>query len=278
MKQKIYLAIIFGVFSVYCFPQHDANNLLNINKYSTTNGERLLIQSNVLKQDKEIYIGLPAGFNDTTEYPLVIVLEGEVLFESFAPVTRLAGQVDEIPHCIVVGIPFHNKHLEYAPVISAHPQSGFADTTLEFFRTELFPLLESRYPCTGDRIIWSHSALGGIFGTYLLIGPDNQFTGIISSSPALNWMTDYMYQEDIFKETAKKGKLFYYLTFGSNEAEAYMGDMYQKVQEFKQRLENEAPDNLVWKYQLNENKNHFTNAVESYIDGLILYFKLMKIM
>ncbi|MCK4854842.1 MAG: alpha/beta hydrolase [Bacteroidales bacterium] len=276
MKQKICLAIIFCVFSVYCFPQDDINNPLNVEKYLTENGERLLIHSRVLNQEKEIYIGLPANYNDTTEYPLVIVLEGEVVFESFAPVTRLAGQMDEIPHCIVVGIPFHNKHLEYAPVLSAHPQSGFADTMLQFYRQELFPLLESRYPCTSDRIIWTHSALGGIFGTYLLIGPDNQFTGIISSSPALKWMTDYMYQENIFKETAKKGKLFYYLTFGSNEAEAYMGEMYQKVQEFRQRLENEAPDNLIWQYQLNENNNHFTNAVESYIDGLILYFKLIK--
>ena len=276
MKKKICLVIIFGVYSVFCFPQHDANNLLNIEKYSTINGERLLMQSNVLKQDKEIYIGLPAGYSDTVEYPLVLVLEGEIVFESFAPVTRLAGQVNEIPHCIVVGIPFHNNHLEYAPVISAHPQSGFADTTLEFFRTELFPMLESHYPCTGDRIIWAHSALGGMFSTYLLIGPDDQFTGIISSSPALKWMTDYIYQEAIFNETAKKGKMFYYLTFGSNEAEAYMGEMYQKVQEFRQRLENEAPDNLIWQFQLNENNNHFTNAVESYIDGLILYFKLMQ--
>jgi hypothetical protein len=55
-----------------------------------------------------------------------------------------------------------------------------------------------------------------------------------------------------------------------------MGDMYQQVQDFKQRLEKEAPDNLIWRYQLNENNNHFTNAVESYLDGLILYFKLMQ--
>ena len=247
MKQKICLAIILGIFSIHSFSQDDAKNPLNIEKYLTENGEKLLIHSSVLNQEKEIYIGMPADYNDTSEYPLVIVLEGEVVFESFAPVTRLAGQMNEIPPCIVIGIPFHNKHLEYAP-----------------------------YPCTSDRIIWAHSALGGIFGTYLLIGQDNQFTGIISSSPALKWMTDYIYQENIFKETAKKGKLFYYLTFGSNEAEAYMGDMYQKVQEFRQRLEKEAPDNLIWQYQLNENNNHFTNAVESYIDGLILYFKQMK--
>ena len=276
MRQKIYLVVILGAFSLFCFPQDHTSNPLNVERYLTRNGEKLLIQSKVLKEDKEIYIGLPAGFNDTTEYPLVIVLEGEIVFESFAPVTRLAGQVNEIPHCIVVGIPFHNNHLEYAPVISANPQSGFADTTLDFFRQELFPLLESRYHCTNDRIIWAHSALGGLFSTYLLIGPDNQFSGIISSSPALKWMSDYMFREDIFKETANKGKLFYYLTFGSKEAEAYMGDMFQGVLDFKRRLENEAPDNLIWKYQLNENNNHFTNAVESYMDGLILYFKLMR--
>ena len=161
-------------------------------------------------------------------------------------------------------------------MISAHPESGYADTMLQFYRLELFPLLASRYSLTADRIIWAHSALGGIFGTYLLIGPDNQFTGIISSSPALKWMQDYTSRKDIFRETAGKGKLFYYLTFGGHEAEAYMGDMYQRVQDLKQRLENEAPDNLIWQYRLNENNNHFTNAVESYLEGLILYFKSMR--
>jgi predicted alpha/beta superfamily hydrolase len=259
-----------------CFTQNDPVSLLKSEQYFTSNGEKLLIQSAVLRQHKEIYVGLPAGFNDTTAYPLVILLEGEIVFETFAPLTRLAAQVDEIPPCIVVGIPFHNKHLEYAPVISTHPESGFADTMLQFYRRELFPLLGSRYSLTSDRIIWAHSALGGIFGTYLLIGPDDQFTGIISSSPALRWMQDYTSREDIFRETAKKGKMFYYLTFGGNEAEAYMDDMYQQVQDFKLRLENEAPDNLIWQYRLNENDNHFTNAIESFIEGLILYFKSMR--
>jgi hypothetical protein len=85
-----------------------------------------------------------------------------------------------------------------------------------------------------------------------------------------------MYQEELFRMTEGKGKMFFYLTFGSDEAEAYMGDMYNRVKEFRQRLVDEAPDNLIWRYRLNEHNNHFTNAVESYMDGLILYFKLMK--
>lgn len=275
--KKILSVLLLQVFcSVLCFPQKDTYTPPEIERYLTGNGERIVMHSKILDQERELLIGLPPHFNDTTEYPLVFVLEGELLFESFAPLTRLAGQVNEIPPCIVVGIPFHDKHLEYAPVIADHPESGFADTMLEYYRRELFPLLDSLYQCTNDRIIWAHSALGGIFGTYLLIGPDTQFTGIISSSPALKWMKDYIYRKNVFKETARKGKMFYYLTFGSDEAEAYKGDMYRMVQDLKNRLEEQAPDNLTWKYQLNENNNHFTNAIESYLDGLILYFKLMK--
>jgi len=186
------------------------------------------------------------------------------------------AEANEIPECIVVGIPFYNRHLDYAPKISAHPESGDADKMLEFYRIELFPLLDSLYNCRKDKILWSHSALGGIFCTYILLGPDEQFNGILSSSPSLQWMTDYVDKENAFEELAKKDEVFYYLTFGSNEGDVYMGDMYEKVKKFKQRLENEAPENLNWKFQLNENKNHFTNALVTYMDGIILYFNLMK--
>jgi hypothetical protein len=116
---KFGLTMILGLLSVFCYSQQYAGGPLKSEKYLADNGERLLIPSRILRQDREIYIGLPAGFNDTTEYPLVMVLEGEILFETMAPLTRLAAQVNEIPPCIVVGIPFHNQHLEYAPVISA---------------------------------------------------------------------------------------------------------------------------------------------------------------
>jgi hypothetical protein len=89
-------------------------------------------------------------------------------------------------------------------------------------------------------------------------------------------MNDYLDKDDPFNELSKKGKIFYYLTFGGNEAEAYMGEMYRNVQELSTILELGAPDNLIWSYRLNENNNHFTNAIETYIEGLIFYFEVMK--
>jgi predicted alpha/beta superfamily hydrolase len=272
MKKKLIILTLFSINTLLGFSQIP----IHIDKYYTDNGEKFTITSKILNEDKEIYIGLPENFNDSTDYPMIIVLEGEVVFETFAPVTRLMAELNEIPECIVVGIPFYNKHLEYAAKISARPESGNADKMLEFYRIELFPLLDSLYNCQKDKIIWSHSALAGIFCTYILLGSDRQFNGILSSSPNLKWMSDYIDKNNAFEELAKKDKVFYYLTFGSNEGDTYMGEMYDQVKKFKQRLEKEAPVNLVWKFQLNENNNHFTNAVETYSDGLILYFKEMK--
>lgn len=276
MRKHVIISTLVLMYATVCFAQNAVNEPSNVGKYITTNGEKFTLHSDILNTDKEIYIGLPENFNDSTEYPMVLVLEGEVLFETVAPLTKLMAKVNEIPECVVVGIPFYNKHLEYAPKISAHPESGNADKMLEFYKKELFPLLASRYNCRKDRIIWAHSGLSGIFCTYLLLGPDKQFNGIISSSPNLKWMTDYIDKENVFEELAKKDKMFYYLTFGSNEGDDYMGNMYTGVKKFRDKLEKEAPKNLIWKYQLNENNNHFTNAIETYADGLILYFNEIK--
>ena len=276
MKQKIIILTFLLISSIGGFSQIDFCSPLRIDKYKTENGEKFVIHSKILNQDKEIFIGLPKNFNDTTDYPMILVLEGEVVFETFAPVTRLMAEVNEVPECVVVGIPFYNQHLEYAPKISIHPESGNADKMLEFYRKELFPLLDSLYNCRKDRLIWSHSALGGIFCTYVLLGSDKQFNGILSSSPSLQWMSDYVDKENAFDELAKKDRVFYYLTFGSNEGDTYMGEMYGRVKKFKERLEKEAPNNLIWRYQLNENNNHFTNAIETFSDGLILYFNEMQ--
>jgi predicted alpha/beta superfamily hydrolase len=277
MKTVASFLLVLASTAQAVFPQEKANLPVTIKKYLAPLGETIRLYSEILHEEKEIYIGLPGGFNDSTEYPLILVLEGEILFETLAPLTRLMAEVGDIPECIVAGIPLYNRHLDYAPVIRSHPQSGNADRMLDFYRHELFPLLDSLYHCTDERIIWAHSGLGGIFCTYLLLGPDTQFSAILSSSPNLRFLQDdYIDREDAFDVLREKGELFYYLSFGGNEDEAYMGTMYHLVREFAGSLEKNAPENLNWKFQLYENNNHFTNAIETYVDGLSLYFKMSR--
>jgi hypothetical protein len=166
--------------------------------------------------------------------------------------------------------------MEFAPIITGVPQSGHADKILEFFSKKLFPFLESKYNCSKERIIWAHSAPGGLFCTYLLLGPDKQFSGIISSSPNLRGNQEYINAENAFEKLSQRDTTFYYLSFGTNENEMFMGKMRQQVQEFKEKLDKAAPENLKWIYRDNENSNHLTNALKSYIDGIKLYFEMME--
>lgn len=243
-------------------------------------GERIRITSEILDYDPEVYIGLPANYHDTTTYPVVVLLDAELLFPAFYTVTKLMAQMGEIPPCIVVGLPLHSSFtdygMEFAPSITGVPESGHADRILEYFAKELFPMIESKYHGSGEKIIWGHSAPGGLFCTYLLLGPDDQFSGIVSSSPNLRGVQEYIHAENAFGRLAKKDITFYYLSFGANEEDIFMNKMYGMVQEFKEKLDDEAPDNLRWEYRLNEHNNHFTNAIESYIDGIKLYFKMME--
>jgi len=112
MKQKIIILTFLLIKSILCFSQIDFCSPLRIDKYKTQNGEKFVIHSKILNEDKEIFIGLPKDFNDSIDYPMILVLEGEDLFETFAPLTKLMAEFNEIPECVVVGIPFYNKHFK----------------------------------------------------------------------------------------------------------------------------------------------------------------------
>ncbi len=272
MKHKAIFLMSFLFYSIIVFSQIDSIDILS--------GKKMTMSSKVLNYNPEIYIGLPANFNDTTVYPVIVLLDAEWLFPAFYGITKLMGQMEEIPDCIVVGLTlndsFNDYGMEFAPKITGIPQSGHADKMLDFFSKELFPFIESTYSGSKERIIWGHSAPGGLFCTYLLLGSDEQFSGIISSSPNLRGNQEYINAENTFEKLSQKDTTFYYLSFGTNENEMFMGKMRQQVLEFKEKLDNEAPRNLRWIYRDNENSNHLTNALKSYIDGIKLYFEKEK--
>lgn len=269
------LALV-AVVLVVGLPDVAVGQPVRVARYEQPLTERLYLESTILGGQREFFVGLPHGYKRSgAAYPLIVVLDGETVFETFSALARLMADVGEIPPSIVVGIPNRGGELDYAPKLADHPESGRADVTLEHFGTELFPALDSIYGLGKDRVIWGHSAIGGLFCTYLLLGPDTQFTGILSSSPNLQYTQEYIDRSDTFSELAGKQRVFYYLTFGDREAPAYVGEMFRRVKDFAGRLERGAPENVIWRYKVYSGNNHFTNAVETYIDGLKLYFQVM---
>ncbi len=144
-------------------------------------------QSSRLGEKRDIKIQLPRNYNpeEKIEYPLIIVLDGDYLFE---PVT---GNVDyqsywgEMPKCIVVGVnqsttrakDFHYDESQFFP-----SQDG-ADF-FEFLGMELVPYIEGKYNVSDFRIVMGHD-LSANFINYYLFKDKPMYRAFVSFSPDL---------------------------------------------------------------------------------------------
>ena len=224
-------------------------------------------KSEVLSRTNKLFLHLPILYDPNLDYPLIIVLDGEMSFKSFASITELMGFQELIPHCIVVGIPNVDRNLDHAPVIEGYPESGRADLMIEFYEKELLPHLEEHFHIS-DRILWGHSFVG-MFTTYVMLKRPDLFDGYISTSPTYRFIPGQLENADL-EQLFGEHKTFFYFSYGSLE------EIPDKATAFASRLKEEAPANLDWHYKVHENKNHDSNAIHSYMEALELYFNQGK--
>lgn len=252
----LFVTSLFCVHPGYSQPCKDTSQL--------SIGYKQVIESRILEQSRDIYIHLPDGFDSSSTYPLVLILDAESAFKSFAATTELMGWQGLIPACIVVGIPNVNRNLDYAPVIEGIPESGRADLMIRFYREELFPLLESQFNI-GRKILWGHSWLGS-FSTYVLLTAPGLFQACMSTSPMYRFLAPRFESPALFEALENEPRSLY-LSLGSMEEEN------PALKRFLERLETDAPGTLTWKFRLNEGKNHDSNALSSYMEALEWVFE-----
>lgn len=177
-----------------------------------------------LGETREIKIQLPRNYNpeDKSEYPLIIVLDGDYLFEPFAGNADYQSYWGEMPRCIVVGINqsrsrdtdlFYDKEI-YFP---AHEGASF----FEFIGMELIPYIESKYHVSQFRIVAGHD-LSANFINYYLFKNNPIFRAFILFSPDLAPEMESRVQERL---TTINTDTFYYLSTADND----IPDLKEKI-------------------------------------------------
>ncbi len=180
------------------------------------------LESLKLGETRDIKIQLPRNYNpeDKTEYPLVIVLDGDYLFEPFAGNIDYQAYWGEMPQCIVVGVNqsksrekdlFYDKEI-YFP---AHEGASF----FEFIGMELIPFIESKYNVSQFRIVAGHD-LSANFINYYLFKDNPIFRAFILLSPDLAPEMAIRIQERLL---SLKTDTFYYVATSDNDIE-YLKD------------------------------------------------------
>jgi predicted alpha/beta superfamily hydrolase len=157
----------------------------------------------------QISVARPAGTEDRSDVPLLVVTDADLFFGLAAEIARIRSANGALPSPVVVGIGYGAAFGEFVklrtpdltPPARAESvaalgeftayigeQSGNAADFADFVVDRLLPEITRRCPETshGRRLIFGHS-LGGLFVAYLLLTRPAAFTHFLMSSPSLWW-------------------------------------------------------------------------------------------
>lgn len=176
-------------------------------------------QSTKLGESREIKIQLPRNYDpeEKVEYPLIVVLDGDYLFEPVAGNVDYQSYWGEMPKCIVVGVNQRNsreKDLYYDQEQFFPAQDG-ADF-FEFLGSELVPYIEGKYNVSDFRIVMGHD-LSANFINYYLFKDQPMYRAFVLLSPDL---APEMKNRLQLRLSTLDIDTFYYLSTADNDIES----------------------------------------------------------
>ena len=145
------------------------------------------LNSSKLGESRELKIQLPHNYDQNKEktYPVLIVLDGDYLFEPVAGNVDYYSYWEDIPELIVVGV---NQATTRDNDASYHEQtflpSGKGAAFFEFLGMELLKYIDDTYRTAPFRAIMGHDYTAN-FINYYLLKEKPLFQGFINLSPDL---------------------------------------------------------------------------------------------
>lgn len=174
------------------------------------------LYSKTLQEDRTIYIQLPDNYSveKTKKYPVVYILDGEILLSTVANVQSFYNG-GFTPDMILVGISNaknRTRDLTTSKITTKYgmpfsEENGEATNFSTFIASELIPYIEKKYRVTSFRTLIGHS-YGGLFTIDMLLNKPQLFTNYIAIDPSLDWDNQKLIKTAKEKLTTKnyKGK------------------------------------------------------------------------
>ena len=242
---------------------------LSISAQKTTE----LFNSNKLGESREITISLPPTYekNPTDKYPLLVLLDGDYLFDPFSGALSYGAYWGDLPETIIVGIN-QNKNGERYDDSTFDPAEGIpAEKGIKFFEFiggELMPYLEKKYRIAPFKIIAGHDTTAG-FLNFFLYKDDPIFNAYISLSPEL--ATD-METRIPDRFTKLKTPIFYY----QSTADGDVKEMKEQIQKLDQNITAVASPIVNYKYDDFKSASHYSLVLFSIPSALYQFFDSYK--
>lgn len=199
-----------GLFLTFCLLAMLAFSQGKVEKGSIVIGKIDSVQSNILGENRKIWIHVPDG-GASQKYPVVYVLDGDGHFSSVVGMIQQLNSVNGnkmCPKMIVVGIPNTDRTRDLTPThIDADPammmDSAFAKTSgggenfIAFMEKELMPYIEAKYPTAPYKMLIGHS-FGGLAVMQTFTHHNHLFNSYICIDPSMWWD-----KQKLLKQTQK---------------------------------------------------------------------------
>lgn len=246
---------------------------LSAGENDITIGKKILLKSNVLEEEREIWISLPPGYeNSKQHYPVFFLMDGDFTFAYGSGIIHYLSSIAmRIPPMIVVGIPHKNRFIDLSyskDKFIDHPcgAPGF----IKFIQTEVIPHIDANYRTQDHRILFGHS-LGAMFTLHAMVRTPGIFNAYLAVSPDfIRDVTLLPYlQKNLKKESLLKDFLFVAM-------EKYRNDEFkQEYQKFMALLKS-LPEGSRWADRYFPDENHPSVGPVGLLSGLKALYRDFK--
>ncbi|MGB5942146.1 MAG: alpha/beta hydrolase-fold protein [Leeuwenhoekiella sp.] len=239
---------------------------------NTSSGQTLYetLQSGKLRKEVKIKIQLPRKYyeNKDKSYPLIVVLDGDYLFEPMAGNVDFMSYWEEMPEAMVVGIMQEDRELQTTTNTNTNYPDDEGRRFFEFVGMELMPFLNTRYRLANFNVVAGHDLTANFINFYLL-KPNPLFNGYISLSPTT---TPQMLERLSTRLKDTKYPTFYYLATGSEDPEDLRENCYNIHHELA-ILNNE---NVKYYFDDFDDVTHYTLVSRAIPQALIDLFGIFR--
>ncbi|WP_310377305.1 alpha/beta hydrolase-fold protein [Flavobacterium sp.] len=232
-----------------------------------------LFDSYKLGEKREITIGLPESYekNPSKKYPIIILLDGDYLFDPFFGALNYGAYWEDLPETIVVGIS-QNQNDERYDDCTYDEKSGYPSEKgiqfFEFIGAEILPYMEKKYRVAPFRIIAGHDTTAG-FLNFFLYKDAPIFNGYISLSPELPIEMETRVPEYLAK---LKNPIFYY----QSSAESDSKDINEPIKKLDENIKLVVNPLLNYKYDNFKDASHYSLVLQSIPNVLYQFFDVFK--
>lgn len=228
-------------------------------------------ESRKLNATRELKIRLPKDYDadSNLKYPVIVVFDGDYLFEPVVGQVAFQTYFDKMPEAIVVGIIQGTDRFydSYHDEVSGVPIE-FGARFYEFISTELIPHIDRKYKTSKFKVAVGHDLMANFMNSFLL-KDDPLFKAYVNLSPDFIGSMD-----DNISQRLKwlKEDVFYYVATSDDDLTPLRNGILEANEKLGQL------DNKALKYYFDDFKgdSHYTLVTGALSQALDKIFELYK--